>query len=72
MTHKGIDFRILMSKINFSNDFYNVLNHFDDFDRLSTMKIQFLDDLILEVHKITFVTILQIFYQNIKQRDGKA
>lgn len=43
VTKKGFDFSILMSKINLSTDFYNVLRHHDDFDRLSTMKILFLD-----------------------------
>ena len=61
-----------MSKVNLSVDYYNVLRHYDDVDRLSVMKIIFMDELALEVPKITFVTLLQIFYQNIKQRDGKA
>ena len=69
---KPIDLRILMSKVNLTADYYNVLKHYDDFDRLSVMKIQFMDELVFELPKITFVTLLQIFYQNIKQRDGQA
>ncbi len=47
INHKAINFRLLMSKINLSSDYYNVLNHYDDFDRLSVMKIQFLDEMVL-------------------------
>ncbi len=36
-----------MSKVNLSVDYYNVLKHYDDVDRLSVMKILFMDELAL-------------------------
>lgn len=49
-----------------------ILNHHDDIDRKATIDVIIEQPVILLAHKIIFVTFLQLFYQNIKHRDGKA
>lgn len=44
----------------------------DDIDRTVRVKITLTPGFELQFPKIIFLTLLQIFYQNIKHRDGKA
>jgi hypothetical protein len=49
-----------------------ILKHPDDIDRKATIDVIIEEPVIVEAHKIMFVTFLQLFYQNIKHKDGKA
>jgi hypothetical protein len=63
---------VTYSKLNFSREYEPILHNLDDIDRTVKVSVKILPGLNLEFEKIIFLTLLQIFYQNIKHRDGKA
>lgn len=67
-----ININLIYSKMNFQREYFVILNHHDDIDRKATMDVIIEEPVIVLAHKIIFVTFLQLFYQNIKHKDGKA
>ena len=66
------DLFFVYEKVNLSREHFGILNHHDDVDRRATVEVRIDKPLIVDGHKIMFVTFLQLFYQNIKHRDGLA
>eukprot|EP00919_Chromeraceae_sp_WS-2016_P022222 GHVR01052845.1.p1 GENE.GHVR01052845.1~~GHVR01052845.1.p1 ORF type:complete len:113 (+),score=1.51 GHVR01052845.1:475-813(+) len=67
-----IDLFMTYKRVGFPREYFPILKHEDDVDRMVTMIIEIRNPLVLEMSKIAFVSFLKIFYQNIKHKDGKA
>jgi hypothetical protein len=63
---------MIYAKLNFQKEYFVILKHHDDIDRKATIDVIIEEPVIVEAHKIMFVTFLQLFYQNIKHKDGKG
>lgn len=62
----------MYAKLNFQREYFVVLKHHDDIDRKATIDVVIEEPVIVQAHKIMFVTFLQLFYQNIKHKDGRG
>jgi hypothetical protein len=65
-----LNLSLVYAKLNFQREYFVILNHYDDIDRKATIDVMIEQPVIVEAHKIMFVTFLQLFYQNIKHKDG--
>lgn len=72
LAKSAFDVNVAYSKLNFSREYEPILNNLEDIDRTVKVNVKILPGFNLEFQKIVFLTLLQIFYQNIKHRDGKA
>lgn len=62
----------IYSKLNFQKEYFVILKHHDDINRKAIVDLVIEQPVIVDAHKIMFVTFLQLFYQNIKHKDGMA
>lgn len=68
----ALNMGLVYAKLNFQREYFVILRHHDDIDRKATMDVVVEEPVIVEAHKIMFITFLQLFYQNIKHKDGKG
>jgi hypothetical protein len=70
--HDPFDINLIYAKLNFQKEYFVILKHHDDIDRKATVDVIIEQPVMVESYKIMFVSFLQIFYQNLKHKDGKG
>jgi hypothetical protein len=72
LTKDPFDVFVTYSKLGFSREHEPILKKLEDIDRTIKVAVQVSPGFRLEMQKIVFLTLLQVYYQNIQHRDGKA
>lgn len=67
-----LNISFVYAKLNFQKEYFVILKHHDDIDRKATIDVVIEEPVIVHAHKIMFITFLQLFYQNIKHKDGRG